>query len=339
MMHRKNRLFTRITATLVVSLTAIFCIANTAMASQITGRQVVIGSPVALASTTYAFTFTVPTATAIKSASFTACTTASGACTPAPGFSASSSSLTSQPTNLGAASGWTVSTATANSLRLSDASNSTAPSGSQTVSFSAVTNPTATNSTFFLRIATFSGSDWATGPLDTGTVAASTGGQVTVNASVDEALTFTIAAQNVGLGTITTSTTGTGTSSMSASSNAAHGYNITYSGTTLTDGSHPFGAMAGVTPTQGVNQFGLNLALNSSPAVAGSATPSGGSGTAATGYGTANTYKFNSTDPVATASGASNTTTYTTSYLANVDAATPAGAYSTVLSYVATPNF
>ncbi len=170
-----------------------------ASAAQITNRKVVLGSSAPSASTTYAFTFTVPTATAIQSVDFAACTTPSGTCTPVPGFSSSASSLTAQPTNLGAASGWTVSTATSTSLRLSNGTNATAPTGSQTVGFSGVVNPSALNSTFFFRITTYSGSNWSTGPIDAGNVATSTAGVITVNATVDEALTFTLAAATVTL--------------------------------------------------------------------------------------------------------------------------------------------
>lgn len=314
-----------------------------AAAAQITGRSVVIGSSAASATTTYSFTFTVPSATAIKSAEFTACTTASGACTPAPGFSASSSSLTAQPTNLGAASGWTVNTATAGSLRLLNAANATAPTGSQTVGFTGVTNPSATNSTFFLRMTTYSTSTWTTA-IDTGTVAASTAGQITVNATVDETLTFTLAASTVTLSpsSITTAAASTGTSTMTASTNATNGYSITYQspnslqpagGTALPS----YSSSASVPGTAG---FGINLVSNTTPAI-GSNVSGAGTGSAAAGYSTTNQYSFVAATPtqIASVGVPSNANTYTVSYVANIAAITPAGAYSTVFTYVATPNF
>ena len=310
---------------------------SVASASQITSRSVVIGTSLASASTTYTFSFTVPGATAIKSAEFVACTTASGACTTPSGFSVSSSTLPSQPTGLGAASGWTVSTATAGSLRLSNASNATAPSGSQSVSFGAVVNPSASNSTFFFRITTYSASTWTT-PIDTGTVATSTAGQITVTASVDETLSFTLAANTVALGALTPASASSGTSTMSASTNAASGYSVTVAGTTLTSGANTITAMSGAASTPGTKQFGLNLAANTTPSV-GSAVSGAGSGVAATGYGTANSFKFNSGDTVASATVPTNTNNFTVSYVANIDPITPQGAYSTVLTYVATANY
>ena len=311
-----------------------------ASAAQITNRKVVIGNSAPSAVTTYNFTFTVPTGTAIKSASITACTTASGACTTPSNFSALASTLASQPTNLGAATGWTLSN-TAGAFKLLNSGNSTVPTGSQTVNFSNVTNPDSANSTFFLRIATFSGSDWTSGALDTGVVAASTAGVVTVNASVDETLTFTLAATTVPLGAITSTTTGSGTSTMIVGTNGTSGYSVSYNpAATLTSGSNTITALASQTAsTQGTKQFGINLRANTTPVIGSDKTGAAG-GTIATNYNTANSYMFNTAgDVIATASGPVNTTTYTTSYIANVATDTASGAYSTSINYVATANF
>jgi len=301
-------------------------------------RKVVIGSSLASASTTYAFTFTVPSATVIQSAGFAACTTASGTCTPAPGFSASSSTLTSQPTGLGDAAGWTVNTATAGQLRLSKSGDVAAPSGSQTVSFSSVTNPSATNSTFFMRITTYSDAAWTT-PIDTGDVATSTAGQITVTASVDETLTFTLATATVALGTLTTSSTGTGTSSMTVGTNGSTGYSIGYAGSTLTSGTNTITAMAGAASNQNSSQFGINLMSNTTPSI-GSNVSGSGTGTASVGYNASNSFKFNTAgDTVASATLPTLTNVFTTSYIANINAVQAAGAYSTILTYTATANF
>lgn len=323
-----------------LSITALLLIyyPNVVSAAQITARSVTLGSSAASASTTYAFSFTVPSTTVIQSAGFAACTTASGACTSAPGFSASSSTLTAQPTNLGDASGWVVSTATGGELRLSKSGNVAAPTGAQTVGFSSVVNPSATNATFFLRMTTYSDATWTT-PIDTGVVAASTAGQITVTASVDETLTFTLAAATVGLGTLSTSSTGSGTSAMTVSTNATNGYSLTYSGTTLTSGANTITALASPTAsTFNIKQFGLNLMSNTTPAV-GTNTTGTGTGVPSAGYNTTNLFKFNSGDTIASASVPTNSNTYTASYIANINGVTSPGAYSTVLTYVATANF
>jgi len=118
-MSKLKQYLTRGLAGLLAVSSILFAFSGVASAAQITPRSVTIGNSLFSASTTYSFNFTVPTTgTAIKSVDFQACTTASGTCTTPSGFSQASSTLTAQPTNLGSATGWTVSTATAGSLRL-----------------------------------------------------------------------------------------------------------------------------------------------------------------------------------------------------------------------------
>lgn len=336
---KKTKMLPRLAGyTFMIAVMVLSYIPNIASAAPITGRSIVIGSSTASANTTYSFNFTLPSSGVIKSASFAACTSASGSCTPAPGFSASASTLSEQPTNLGSASGWTANTATANELRIVNSGNSTAPTGSQTVNFSNVTNPNTTNSTFYIRVTTFSDSAW-TDQIDTGSVATSTAGQVTVSVIIDEAITFTLASSSVALSTPTVASTGSGTSSMTISTNATNGYTVGYSGDTLKSGLNSIPAMSSpTTSTVNSRQFGINLMNNTTPAV-GVAKSGSGTGTPSAGYNTANQFKFNSSDIVASASTPTNTNTFTTSYIANMDGTTAAGVYSTVLTYTATANF
>jgi len=60
---------------------------------------------------------------------------------------------------------------------------------------------------------------------------------------------------------------------------------------------------------------------------------------AATGYATVDNFKFVSGETIVSSSGSINDTTCTISYIANITAATEAGNYSAVLTYVATGNF
>lgn len=326
-----------ITLLAIIALTVVY-IPNSASAAQISSRSVTIGSSAASANTTYSFSFTVPTTTAVKSMDFLACTTASGTCTTPAGFSVATSTLPSQPTGLGSATGWTVSTATAGDLRIANSANATVSSGTQTVSFGSVVNPSAVNSSYFFRMTTYSTATWATA-IDSGTVATSTAGQITVTASVDEALTFTLSTATIALGTLTTATTGTGSHTMTASTNAGSGYSITYTGSTLTSGGNTITANASAAAsTINSQQFGLNLMANTTPAI-GSNVSGGGSGTAQTGYSTANQFKFLSGDTVAGSTGPTNTNVFTASYIANINGVTNPGAYTTVLNYVATANF
>jgi hypothetical protein len=134
---------------------------------------------------------------------------------------------------------------------------------------------------------------------------------------------------------------------MTASTNTNSGYSITYTGTALTSTSG--GTIPGLTnalngvasPAAGTAGWGFNLASNTFPTTFGAAPTGTGTGTASASpqYNTANAFRFNSTDVVAGAGAATNSNTYTLSFVANISGATPAGSYSSTISYVATPNF
>jgi hypothetical protein len=326
-----------------------------ANAAQITGRSLTLGSSAPLASTSYTFNFTVPTTgTVVLSWEAQICTTPSGACSMPSGF-VNSSSIT-QPTGLGSASGWTGNTATAGSLRMSNAGNATNPSGSQTVIFNAVTNPSTPNQTLYARMTTYSAANW-TGAIDTGTVAASTANQIQLSGTMDESLVFctgtsitgtncaTASGSSVSLGTFSSTATKTGTSVMAASTNSQSGYSITLTGTTLTSGSNTITAMgtqsangAPAASSIGTSQFGLNLRSNTTPAV-GADLSGAGIGTYGTNYGTSNSFRFFTGDSVATSASATDANAFTVSYIVNVAGGQPAGAYTANMTYICTANF
>ncbi len=343
-----GRLITSLLMVVAVALLPILSVTQVS-AAQITNRKVTISTSAPSASSSYTFTFTVPSASLVKSASFVPCDTPSGSCTTPAGFSGASA-VAAQPTNLGDVSGWTTGDSTSTELRLSKSGNVANPTGSQTVVFSSVTNPSTTNSTFFIRITTYTNANW-TSAIDTGVVAASTATQVVISLQVDEALTFctgtsitgtncgTATGSTVNLGIGSTTATSTGTSIMAASTNASSGYTITVSGGTLTSGSNTITALtSGATSSVGTKQFGLNLVANTTPSV-GSAVSGSGSAAATLNYGTTNTFRLGTGESVATIGGVTNANTFTVSYIANIDGSTPAGNYTTTLTYVATPNF
>ncbi len=325
---------------------------NSVSAAQITGRKVTLSSSSAAASaatTSYTFNFTVPSSTVLQSFEALACTTASGTCTTPTGFSVSSATI-SQPTNLGDASGWTVNTSTAGSLRLVKSGNVAAPTGAQTVVFNNVQNPTTTNTTFYLRMSTFSDAAWSTA-VDTGTVAASTANQISLTGTMDESLTFctgtsitgtncgTVAGSTVNFGTFSTSATSTGTSVMAASTNGSSGYSITVNGATMTSGANTIPALATQTASSiGSGQFGLNLKANATPSVGANVSGSG-SGTATSNYNTADQFRFVTADSVASASASTNANAFTVSYIVNVGGAQAAGNYTATMTYICTATF
>ena len=325
-----------------------------ASAAPITGRTVVLSSSAGDATgVTYTLTSAAlpTTGTSIKSFEIKFCSSLAGACTTPAGFTSASSTLASQPSGLGSASGWTVNSSTPGSLRIVNAANATNPSGVVSVVWNAVHNPTASNTAFYGVITSYSDSAWTTA-VDTGSIALSTAGQIQVGLTVSETLTFctgtSITGQNcataagsvVNLGAGSTTAPATGTSILAASTNGSTGYSVTVSGSTLTSGANTITAMAaGGASSVGSKQFGLNLAGANTTPVVGTAVSGSGVGTAAANYGTNNNFRFNTGDIIASAAGPSNANTFTVGYIANIDGVTPAGSYNTILTYTATANF
>lgn len=326
---------------------------QTAYAAQITSRTLTLSSSsaaAASATTTYTFTFTVPQSTVLQSFNVRICTTASGTCTTPTGFSNASVTI-SQPTNLGDASGWTVDNGTSGILALNKSGNTAAPTGSQTVVFNNVQNPTTTNQTFFGRMTTYSDAAYTT-PVDTGVVAASTSQDITLTGTVDETLVFqtgtsgtcgSLTGGAVPFGTFSSASTSSGTSLMCASTNGSSGYAITINGSTLTctscSGSPTISALTTQTASSvDTSQFGVNLRDNATPNVG--ADPSGtGSGTYTANYGTTDQYRFVTGDSVATSASATNSNLFTVSYIVNIPGSQPAGIYTATMTYIATATF
>lgn len=341
-----------LTAAMALAITPVL-VAPETNAAQITGRAVTLSNSAGGASgVTYTLTTAaLPTATAVRSLKVQFCTTATGACSTPSGFtSAGSGTLPSQPSGLGAASAWGSNIAVANELRITHASNVTAPSGTVTVTWNGVVNPTATNTTFYGIITTYSDSSWTT-PIDSGTVALSTSAQIQVALAVSETLTFctgtsitgqncgTVSGTSVNLGNGSTTATSSGTSVFAASTNGGSGYSVTVNGTTLTSGANTITALSsGAASSTGTKQFGLNLVSNSTPSV-GSAVSGTGTATAAANYNSTNTFRFGTGETIASVAGPTNANTFTVSYIANIDGVTPPGNYTSTLTYIATANF
>lgn len=180
--------------------------AGHAAAAEITSRSLTIGSAVISASTSYTFSF-VPGSTApIQGLEFQACTTALGTCTAPSGLSFSSAAggtLTGSWTN---STAFTVDNTGANnctpsaSVLCAKRTQTSNESGSSQrgVNFTGITNPNGSscstiNCTFFVRVTTYNLTTYTTVSIvDIGTVASSTIQVLTVNATIQEALTFCI---------------------------------------------------------------------------------------------------------------------------------------------------
>lgn len=170
------------------------------------------------------------------------------------------------------------------------------PNGTNTIittAFSGIVPPTATNTTFYVRITTYQGNDGATSPVDAGVVAASTATPIEITGTMPESLVFCTGrtvpviptttvpdcagatAGTIGFDKLFSPTdTAAATSQMAASTNATYGYVITINGATLTSGSNTIAGMVGaagapVANTRGIAQFGLNLVANTTTVASG----------------------------------------------------------------------
>lgn len=310
------------------------------------------------------FQFTIPGGGNVGSIQFLYCTTAGDTCTTPTGLVTTSATLSGQT----GATGFTIDNTTNGSPYITR-TPAAVTGQAATYTLSAVTNPTATNSTFYVRITTFASTDTTGGSTDLGVVAASTATQIVISGTMPESLIFCSGAtisKTADIPDCTTATAGTvsfnqlfspadtatATSQLAASTNAGSGYAITVNGPTLTSGGNTIVAMgAATTSARGVSQFGMNLKLNT---VATSTTPVGAEvdpaangtnlrGQALTGYNTVDTFKFTTGDNIAdSASGGAGGTDaqiFTVSYIVNVPGSQPAGTYTTTLTYICTPTF
>ena len=153
-------------------------------------------------------------------------------------------------------------------------------------------------------------------------------------------LSFSLDGNYVAFGTLDYQMPSFETTGFTVATNAENGYAVTIAGNTLTHSnlSDTISAMETAAPSSiGSEQFGINLKNNDTPDVGLEAD--GGSGQAAAGYNTMDNFKFVSGDIIASSSSFTYPTTFTISYLGNVNINTEGGSYATVLTLVATGRY
>jgi hypothetical protein len=247
--------------------------------------------------------------------------------------------------------GYAITTRTANHLVLSRTAS--APGGIRSkYVFSNIVNPTATTSSYAIRLSDYTSTD-ASGPiLNLGSVVTQVAEGITLATQVPPMLLFCVGKQvspncdsttggnYTDLGDISATNTLFTSSQMAAGTNASAGYSIAAYGTTMEAGSNVINALT--TPTlsaPGNSQFGINLTENSSPSIG--SVPDGQSTNAvvAPGYGTSNLYKFQSGDLIASAPNVSLLRRFTISYIVNAPPDLRAGVYTTTLTYICSGHF
>jgi hypothetical protein len=341
-------------------------------AGALTNYKVLINNSQSSATnTTYTMQWTTANATAIKQIDVSICTTASGACVAPGGFSTGTPTLASDNIS---GTGRTVAGSTANNFRIVVTTPAAQTPSTMTMTWTGVTNPSTTNSTYYARATSYS--DTGTTAIDNGTAAFAilTATSIAVTATVDPSFSFSVvgvagdgvAAVNGATltnGLTTTATTipfgslAVGTPKIAAhdltiSSNAANGYQIT--------ASHSANlAVANAPLASGSADIDAFSGTNASPATW--TAPAGTSANTNTGYfgyttndaslciGTAarftasggNKWAGSSTTGQEVACSASTVTNETTrvGWELEVNAVQPPGLYSGTVIFVATPTY
>lgn len=192
-------IFTYLQIAILTLAVAIPVLGNgTAYANQLTSRSLTLttGAPAA-SNVTYTLAYTVPTATTVLGVKYQACTAAIGTCTAPSGLSFSSRVLGSVTGYTGTA--FAVDTTGANdcspgaSIICVNRTSGTDTNGAKTMAFTTITNPSTTNTTFFLRITTYSANTYTVvSTLDNGTVASAVTQTLTISARIQEILNFCV---------------------------------------------------------------------------------------------------------------------------------------------------
>ena len=314
------------------------------------------------AATTYDFAFTASVTTNIKQLDVIFCTTASGACTTPTGIVTTGATRASDNV---AGTGRT-DTFTSNGT-LSTVVTTPAAQATQaiTVSYTGITNPTTTDTTFFARITSYS--DTGSTVIDSATVAFAilTTTSIAVSASVDPTFTFSVTAANTGSVngasiTVTSSTAtsipfgvlSTGTSKIAAHdltiiTNAKNGYTITVktlADPPLVDGANNIDKFTGSNATPATWSAPAGTGANVNTGFFGYTTNDAvlGTGTVDRFTSAGNVWAGATTSPLEIAySGVGVTSAEVTrvGWQAEVNGLQPAGAYTGTVVLVATPTY
>lgn len=147
----------------------------------------------------------------------------------------------------------------------------------------------------------------------------------------DPTLTFTITDATADFGPFSSAAATTSTTTFEVINYTSYGYIVQVYGNPPANGSYEIDAMSSTGPSQvNTEQYGINLVANTSPVSFG-ANPNNGSfgfGQANDNYDNANNYRYVSGETIAEAPKSSGKTTYTISYIINVNALSHGGKYT-----------
>lgn len=155
-------------------------------------------------------------------------------------------------------------------------------------------------------------------------------------------LSMIILNSNASFGVLSPTTAATATASFSVINYTSYGYVVQIEGAPPSNAGHTLPAMSTEASQVGIEQFGMNLVANTQPTNPLGANPDNGDfgyGTVAPDYATSNEFSYTNGDIIAQAPKSSGLTTYTISYVVNVQPLTPGGQYSAGQALVVTGTY
>lgn len=335
---------------LVAGILPLLAFHEPAAAAQFTNRSVSVSTTIPSATADHSFKFNFISTSNVGSIAFLYCDNTplqDTVCNAPPGLDVTAAVLSGQTGNT--SFGIDAVNTTANRLLLTRAAAPVAAVTS-TYSFSNITNPSTANRTEFVRITTYASTDGSGAYTDNGSVAYATMNPFSVSTFVppfiDLCAGITVASDcsstsgdHINLGSLSSKQAKTATSQFAAATNSLTGYGVYILGTTMTSGNNFIPALSSPTASNpGKSQFGINLTVNSSPAVGQG--PSGtGTALPVVKYNQANRFAYADGDMVASANKPTEYNRMTVSYMTNISTGQPGGVYSTTVSYLATGTY
>jgi hypothetical protein len=310
----------------------------------LSNRTLSIASSTAGANTNHTFTFEFPITETVGSINFQYCTDPIDVvtCVNPTASDVSGATLVGQ----GGETGFAIVSQGVNSITIGR-TPSVVGNGLNMYSFDNAINP-GDKGPFFVRISAYASSDGSGPVISFSSVAGSINQGINISGEVPEILNFctgivvpdcsSTIGDFIDFGILRSSNTSFGTSQFMVGTNAPNGYNVTINGPTMTSGSNTINNLASPTLSfTGQPQFGLNLRANLIPTVG--ADEVGGIGFVMPSYNNPNQYTYIDGDIVASATGRSENSLFTVSYIINVKPTQAAGVYNTTVTYVCTAGF
>jgi hypothetical protein len=301
------------------------------------------------ASTNYFANFTLDSGMSVGSITFEVCSNSpliDDICDIPSGFNVMSASLASQS----GVTGFTYNWVSSNEFTLTRSALNVAADTNIGFEFDNITNPDTIGS-YYTRILVYSSNDGTGSPEAYAGLAFAINSNINISTIVPPYILLCSAvsfnqydcssgtSNYINLGELSSSHDSDATSQIIAATNSPTGYTVQVYGSTLTSGNNTINPLNTADSSKvGSSQFGINLALNTSPDV-GSDAVGPGSGVPTSAYDTPNTFLFNSNDTIATSSAPDDYRKYTVSYLVNVPNGQPSGVYDSTLTYVAAGSF